>query len=407
MTELRVLFVCGSDLRGPSEKQALWFSSELVRQGHKAMISLGDDPGSLASEYGRGPEDIGLRWRRFTGPRLSREDLTAAREFRPDLVHAFSSRVPVIAAARQYGRAAAAPVFVHWEDDEWSLMRAPSIVSKRRRAVRHIRRLASVAYPPAWYLSTSRSIRWTTRNARSFDAIGPGVAEYVSEKTGRECEVILPPNPPAGDSTDERDWQLPLPGRIEGVPLVGYTGQIHPERVGDLRLCLEGVAEVQRRGISIGFVHAGGNTARADTQAMAREAGIYRETATFLGHLPFTAIPALLRRCAVLLQVGFPTPINLRSLPSKLQAYLASGTPTIVSASGSGQLLEDRREALKVQTTEPSELADRIVEVLQNAELRQRLSTGGPDAAKRLFDPERNTRLLVAHYARHLDGFPV
>jgi glycosyltransferase involved in cell wall biosynthesis len=100
----------------------------------------------------------------------------------------------------------------------------------------------------------------------------------------------------------------------------------------------------------------------------------------------------------VLLQPGAPTEFNRLRLPSKLQAYLASGTPTVTFAVGFGEQLEDRREALKTYTAEPGELADRIVEVLEDEQLRACLAVGGPAAARRLFDPGTNTDKLEAHY---------
>jgi len=89
-------------------------------------------------------------------------------------------------------------------------------------------------------------------------------------------------------------------------------------------------------------------------------------------------------------------------LPSKLQAYLASGTPVLASAAGAGELLVDRDEVLKTHSGEPAELADRLCELLEDEALRNRLSVGGPRAAERLFDPVRNTNALLAHYARHI-----
>jgi glycosyltransferase involved in cell wall biosynthesis len=99
-----------------------------------------------------------------------------------------------------------------------------------------------------------------------------------------------------------------------------------------------------------------------------------------------------------------PIPFNTLCLPSKLQAYLASGTPVIASAAGAGKLFEDRDEVLMTTTGEPQELADRLCEVLTDDALAAKLAAGGPRAAARLFDPDRNTDSLIEHYRRSLGG---
>jgi glycosyltransferase involved in cell wall biosynthesis len=113
-------------------------------------------------------------------------------------------------------------------------------------------------------------------------------------------------------------------------------------------------------------------------------------------------VPALLRRADVLLQPGPPSDFNRLRLPSKMQAYLASGRPTVTFAVGFAELLEDREEVVKTHTGDPSELADRVEEVLDDGALRARLEHGGPAAAARLLDPARNTDALLAHYREAL-----
>lgn len=110
-------------------------------------------------------------------------------------------------------------------------------------------------------------------------------------------------------------------------------------------------------------------------------------------------VPTLLRSVDVLLQPGAPSEFNRLRLPAKLALYLASGTPTVTFATGFGELLADRREALLTRTAGPTELAARIAELLEDAALRDTLARGGPCAARRLFDRERNTRALEAVYA--------
>lgn len=133
--------------------------------------------------------------------------------------------------------------------------------------------------------------------------------------------------------------------------------------------------------------------------------GPRRRSAPFLGYLPFGTTDTVMARATILLQRGRPNDFNRLRLPAKLQSYLASGRPTITFAVGLGELLEDRDEVLKT-TGQPGELADRIGELLEDADLHDRLSIGGPRAARGLFDEEANVAALVSHYRGALAGEP-
>ena len=393
-----MLFVCGADFRGPSEKQALAFASGLLRRGHAAMISIGGDIASAHEEGVNDLEGLVVRRHRFLGPRLHPADVGAARTFRPDIVHAFNSRHPVIAAARSYANATGARVLVHFEDDEWGLARDPDEIGRRLWLERRARRVAGLLWPRAWTYSTPRSLEWTRRHATALDAVTPALAEHVRGRLGRDCAVLVP-MVAALDSAPEPP--PPLPAGLEDRALVIFTGAIYPAHVPDVRLGLRAVAILQQRGLHVGFLQCGAVAPSIDPDALARDCGIAPGSAYFLGHLPSGRARALLQRADVLIQPGRPTEFNRLRLPAKLHPYLASGKPTITFGSGFGDMLEDGREVLKTHTGEPAELADRIASVLEDPELRRRLAENGPRAAARLFDPIRNTDALIEHYRAH------
>jgi glycosyltransferase involved in cell wall biosynthesis len=397
----RVLFVCGSDFTSPSEKQVLWFSQELVSRGTEVMISLMGDPESASVEGADRIDGLTLIWPTFRGRSLAQADLDQVRSFAPDLIHAFNARVPVVASARAYADATGAPVLMHWEDDEWGLQHGFPTDSLVRRGAWLARRVASRFYPPFWYLASRTSLRWAGRGAIAHDALTPRLAAHVTAKLNRPCAVVYP----AGARASDQEGEAPdLPDVVRAGRIATYTGEIHPARIDDIRLIVRAIGIAQERGLDATFVHAGGNIAGVDTDAFARDAGLRPGTYAFLGHVPFARIPPLLRQSAALMASSRPMPFNTLCLPSKLQAYLASGTPVIASGPGAGELLEDRDEVLKTTTGEPEELADRLSEVLTDRELAGRLAAGGPRAAKRLFDPAHNTDALIEHYRRSLGG---
>lgn len=395
---LRVVLVCQADLRGPSEKQALAFAQQLVAGGHRVMLSLNGDPQTVVTENAYAMAGLDIRFHAFRGRSLRRDDLRAAREFAPHLVHSFNARVRTLTAARAYARATRTPVFVHWEDDEWSIRRGYGRRSALRRVARLGRRVLAPVVPTQGVFVSRASMRWAAAHAAAHDALTPALAERVQERLGRECAVVLPITPriPVDGSAP------PLPESLAGRTLVGLTGEVHPGSVGDLELALRAIALVQARGIDVALVHAGKVLPRFDVEQLARDAGVADGTAVFLGYRPFAEIPPLLRRLDILVQPGEPTDYNRLRLPSKLQAYLESGTPTIAFAVGFGELLSDGEEVLKLHGYDAAELADRIAAVATDTAVAQRLGDGAREAAARLFDPERNCKALVDHYRRHL-----
>jgi glycosyltransferase involved in cell wall biosynthesis len=396
---LRVAFLCQNDFGAPTEKQALGYAEQLLERGHKVLIMFSRDAATAQTEGADRVPRLQLHHYEFRGPRLRSGDVRALVEFRPTLVHAFNPRVLTISAARELQRASGAPLFVHFEDDEWNP--PPQGFPGERfylPTARWVRRHAWPLQPSLWWQATPWSLRWVQRNARAFDALTPVLAAEVKKRLGRECAVVLPITPRRLADGDVPD-AVELP-EMDG-PVVALTGTILPVYLPDLRTGLDAIAEVQRRGHAVSFLHAG-DTFGFDPMRLAAQAGLAPGSAHFLGYRPFREMPAILRRADILIQPGPPSEFNRLRLPSKMQTYLESGTPTVTFAVGFGELLEDGRDVLKTHTAEPSELADRIVALLADPELAARVGEGGRRAAARLFDPAANTETLIEHYRRSL-----
>jgi glycosyltransferase involved in cell wall biosynthesis len=393
---LRLLLVGGSNLNSPDEKQFLEFALQLAERGHEILFALR----AGAPEYGRGetdelPRGVTLCDFRLRGRQLRRRDLDTARSFAPMLIHALYPRGTVLAACKQFSRVTEAPIAVHFGDDEWGLLAGPPAQSVRERTELVARRIAGRVHPWVWPYSTPRWLAFAARRAVGFDALTPALAEEVRRRTGRDCAVILPAYSPR--SADE---PAPLAdgSALPAGPTALYTGAIGAVHEADVRLALRALAEAQRRGCAIRFVHAGPVDQRRHPLRLAAEEGLAPQTATTLGYVPAQQLPILLAHASVLLQPGAPSEFNRLRLPSKLQAYLASGTPTVTFAVGFGEMLQDRRDALKTYTADPEELADRIIDAVEDEQLRARLAVGGPEAARRLFDAVANTDKLEAYY---------
>lgn len=391
---MNVLFICSGDLNGPSEKHALGWAEGLLECGHQVLLAL---RGDVNSESGN-EKGVRVVPYRFVGPKPNAEFLTAAESFQPTIVHAFNPRSGVISATQAVFRLVPSTrVCVHFEDDEWGLASARA-TTRARGVLRLAGRVAGLLKPDLWPFATRRSLLWAIREAHGLDALTPILSAYVAQRSGRDCSTLLPV-PARG----------PVVAQESGPPqdlqfcskVVLYTGAVYGAHLPDFLLLLRAIAILRSRGTDVGLVHTGQVARRLTPSGMLQTAGLKPSAARFLGYVPSAVLSHLLREADVLVQPGAPTAFNHHRLPSKLAAYLASGSPTITFAVGFGTMLRDRVEVLKTHGPTPDELADRIGELLTDTNLAAALRVGGPQAAKRLFDRDRNTEALISYY-RHV-----
>ncbi len=392
---LRILFVCSADFRAPSEKQVLAFSRVLTRRGHEVAVSMGGDLASAVEEGADSLERFTVWRHAFHGPRLSRRTLAACSAFAPTLIHAWNPRVPVVRAAAAYSKLSGAPAFVHFEDDEWGLAGPATAESGLRRGARRAAHALRSLQPTLWPLADNRSLAWAADRALAVDALTPALATHVEKRLGRECALLLPPV--AGVPSDGGS---PQAGALDlgDDPVVAYTGGIFGVHAEDFLIALRAVALLRADGRKVRLVQMGRVARRFGGRRLLDAAGLPDEAVSFLGYRSAGEVEELLRRATVLVQPGAPTEFNRLRFPSKLAAYLASGTPTVTYAIGPGELFEDRGEVVKTHTGAPEELAARIAELLDDAGLRATVGRGGRETAARLFDPEHCTSALVEHY---------
>lgn len=396
---MKILFVCSADFAAPSEKHALGWAEGLAARGHETMIAIRSERTAPAVRGG-----VKVIAYRFRGPRPNPGFLRAVKQFGPCIVHAFNPRLGVIAAVEAVANlVASCLVCVHFEDDEWGLaFGGASRPNASRRVLRVGGRLAGAVKPDVWPFATRGSLRWATRAGHGLDALTPMLSTHVAERAGRHCQTLLPVLPVLPDCPAPQPDARPIPLPHVGSDVVLYTGAVYGAHRSDFMILLRAIATLREGGMDVGLVQTGHLARRLAPAAMLVEAKLDPTAARFMGYVPSSSISALLRAADVLVQPGAPTAFNSLRLPSKLQPYLASGTPTVTFAAGFGTMLRDRKEVLKTHGPTPEELGDRIAEVLSDSQLAATLSAGGPEAAERLFDRDRNTEALIAHYDRLL-----
>ena len=76
----------------------------------------------------------------------------------------------------------------------------------------------------------------------------------------------------------------------------------------------------------------------------------------------------------------------------------------VISNVGIGSEFVDRVEVLKTYTEDPGELADRILELLNNDDLRFKMGRNARKKAEKLFNLRNNAHRLFGIYKKTLSG---
>jgi glycosyltransferase involved in cell wall biosynthesis len=231
------------------------------------------------------------------------------------------------------------------------------------------------------------------------DALTPALTASVQGETGLACMTVLPSF--IGYDQGDSGSLDPLAGQPETIlsaAKIAYTGTVHTESIDDFRLAIRAVGLVAARGYDVAFLYAGHALPRYDVMTIAEREGLPASRVASLGYVPFDQVRSILTKASVLVQPGRPNRFNQLRLPSKVQAYLQSGTPTVMFSVGLGELLRDGEEVVKLHGFNAEELAERIVELLEDPGFAVRVGEGGQRAAQRLFDRDRNVAALVHCY---------
>jgi glycosyltransferase involved in cell wall biosynthesis len=391
--------ICASDLGNATTKQALAFAEEMVTRSHQVLLSLVGAPSSVEHEGIANVSGLTISFRREFLGWVSRATLNEARAFDPHVLHVFNPRHYAVNVARQFAWVTASAVVVHWEDDELGIRRGVVKRTPIRRVGRLVRRLLCYPWPRQGVFVTGSSVRWVRRYASMCDALTPALAQSVERDFELPCAAVLPI-----PLTTHRPQPLPLPDlrSARGAAKVAYTGSVHTESIDDFRLALRATALLVEKDYDVGFVYAGVALPRFDLSAIAAGEGLEASRLRSLGYVPLASVRELLRAASVLVQPGRPDRFNRLRLPSKVQAYLESGTPTVMFSVGLGELLRDDEEVVKLHGFSAVELAERVAELLDDRERAKRIGLGGQRAASRLFDRRRNGSALLECYVKAL-----
>lgn len=181
------------------------------------------------------------------------------------------------------------------------------------------------------------------------------------------------------DAARPRDEARRAAGLPTGVPLVGIVAALRPEKhhalfLAAARRVLASVPDAR-------FVIAGDGPERAAIERACRELAL-GERVTLLGSRE--DVPVLYRALDVAVLSSHPV---VETLPVTLLEAAACGTPAVATAVGSvADVVAEGETGFVVPAGDAAALADRIVRLLGDAALRERMGTAARRRAEQHFD---------------------
>ncbi|MGR4870364.1 glycosyltransferase family 4 protein [Variovorax sp. LARHSF232] len=308
----------------------------------------------------------------------------------PDLIHAWTPRQHVSAAARRIAASNQCRYVVHLEDNEHSLAASAlslSIEQLLARAKDNLSVPGNLAEPGDMHRFLCESAGVT--------ALVDTLLEF---KPGQLPGIEIPPA--ADDSmfyprpTDEAvRSSLGVAGDTK---LLVYHGNTHFANVKEVRALYLAVAALAQQGRNIKLIRLGSDFAEIVPEEL-------KELEQYIVKVPFQArerLPLYLALADVFVQPGRIDAFNAYRFPSKLPEFFAMGRPVILPATNIGLRVRDGEEGLLLHTGDAIEIARAIEQVLDSPELATRLATGARRFYERELNWKKSASSLLEFYQR-------
>jgi glycosyltransferase involved in cell wall biosynthesis len=250
--------------------------------------------------------------------------------------------------------------------------------------------------PPLYDLETlteleADEIECTHRADMVLAATEPARRHFASLVAEERVRLV-----PPGVDVDLFDWEA----ASSGAPRILYAGALSPGR--GVRVLLRAMLDVATHS-DAHLALAGRSTPEffASLESAVRELGLTQRV-QLLGEVPHEDVPALIGSAAVCVSPGAvdlgPRPLAL--YPTKLLEYMACQRPVVAPRRGSvTMLLRDEQHALLFEPGHPIDLAQKILQLLDDGEQRFRLARGGYELVRRAHTASTTRRELRRAYA--------
>lgn len=185
-------------------------------------------------------------------------------------------------------------------------------------------------------------------------------------------------------------------GIVDGQPIVGIVAMLRPEKAHEV--FLQAAAYVLAQLPSAHFLIVGEGPERPRLEALARTLGIDR-------HLSFLGarhdVPALVILFDVAVLSSRPV---VETLSNAVLEYMAAGKPVVATRVGSlSEQIDDGKTGFLVEPGDWQAMAQRIVQLLKDRTLAERMGQAGREKVRRQYTIEQMVRQHEALFERLLN----
>lgn len=368
---VRVMLFTDSFIHGGTERQLVAVLRHIDRRRFDVRVGCLKRRGPFLREV----ESVGVPVEEFPIKSLypgetrewSRKLEQMLRDEQIDVVHAFDfyTNVFALAAARRAG--------------------VPALLASRRELAGNRRLIHRIAIRYACHLADGVVANSRAAGSCLTALVGNAASKVLVVHNGIDLEAFRATRP-AVDVRAEF-------GISHGVPLIGILAAMRPEK--QIETFLRAASRVARELPGARFLLIGDGSERVRLEALVRKLGIGDRT-IFAGDRHDVA--DLLAALDVFALSSFT-----ESFPNAVLEAMAAARPVVATrVGGVPELVEDGTTGYLVPVCDDAAMATRIVELLRNPELRERMGRAGHTRVEREFTPQRMTRRFEDLYQRLL-----
>jgi glycosyltransferase involved in cell wall biosynthesis len=237
--------------------------------------------------------------------------------------------------------------------------------------------------------------RWTFRTANVSIATNESYKKIAVQRGGKRPERVFIVR--SGPNLRRLKIVPPVPDLKHGRQyLVGYVGVMGKQEGIDylLRGVQHIVRDLKRTDIHFGLV--GGGTELEDMKAFARELGV-SDYVTFTGRVPDQQMLEMLNTADVCVNPDVANEMNDKSTMNKVMEYMALGKPIVQFDLAEGRV-SAQEASLYADRNNELDLARKIVRLLDDAELRDRMGRFGRSRVENELEWKYEVPKLLAAY---------
>ncbi len=242
----------------------------------------------------------------------------------------------------------------------------------------------------------SKMVNYIYKNSDMIFATSPSFVKVIEERVGKECsEVVYWPQ-------YAEEFYVPLPKQpVDEIPDDGKFKVVFTGNIGQaqgLQILPVAARLLKEKGMhDVSFVIVGDGRHKQALLDSIKNEGV-ADSFLMIDRKPPEDIPRLLSACDTAFISFADDPIFKKTIPAKLQSYMACGMPIIAAATGETQrIVEEAECGLCTEMGDAKALAESIIYMKEKGDLR-----GYSKRAKAFFDKNFSKKMLMDEMDLHL-----